>query len=929
MQTKTFAILASLLLVAGYGNAQTTAFTYQGRLASSNSPASGLYDLQFTLYNAVTSGGVVGGPVTNTAVGVTNGLFTTLIDFGNAPFNGNDLWLEVGLRTNAVATFFATLRPRQRITTSPFAIRAASVADGAITASKLSSGGGANGQVLKMNGGVLAWGTDLNSGGGVSSVGSGTGLTGGPITTSGTLSIDTTLVPRMNAANTFTGSNTFNGVIAMTNVTNRFVGAFVGNGAGLSNVIASATNANVTLAGDVTGTTAASTVARIRGVNVASITPLAGQLLRNNGTSWAPSAVALATDVSGSLPVANGGTGASTATAARTSLGTAASGPNSDITSLSGLTTPLSAAQGGSGQATYTIGDILYASGSSTLSRLPDVLTGNALISGGAGVAPAWGKIGLSTHVTGSLPVSNGGTGSSTAAGARAGLGAAASGANLDITSLGGLTTPLSPAQGGSGQSSYTIGDLLYASGGNALSKLSDVAAGSALISGGAGVAPAWGKIGLATHVIGTLSAANGGSGQSGYAVGDLLFASGTSTLARRSIGPDGQVLGSSGGLPTWVTANSHNHLGQTWTGVASDGLFIQNDSNASGASALTGSATDTVGINYGVYGQTLSQNGIGVQGSAFADTGVATGVSGQSTSSGGIGVYGLASASTGTPTGVYGEASSTNGVGVYGIGTGSTGVPVGVYGEAVSATGYGLYTPNRLFVGGTAFIGGHISMQPIARIFADIGSASAPSVSFGSNSTSGIFSPATNTLSFTTAAAERLRITSDGKVGIARIPLTNLLEIGGEASKNTAGGWFANSDARIKTEIHGLTNALATIEQLHPVTFRYKQQYLDAHPTIEDKKYYNVIAQEFAKVFPDSVKESGETLDGRPVLQVDTHPAMMCAIAALQELHHIVTAKDSELARLKEQNASLEKRLSALEKLTESLKKDQVAREP
>jgi hypothetical protein len=41
-------------------------------------------------------------------------------------------------------------------------------------------------------------------GGTVTSVGSGTGLTGGPITTSGTLSIDTNLVPQKNAANTFT-----------------------------------------------------------------------------------------------------------------------------------------------------------------------------------------------------------------------------------------------------------------------------------------------------------------------------------------------------------------------------------------------------------------------------------------------------------------------------------------------------------------------------------------------------------------------------------------------------------------------------------------------------------------------------------------------------------------------------------------------------
>jgi hypothetical protein len=43
------------------------------------------------------------------------------------------------------------------------------------------------------------------------------------------------------------------------------------------------------------------------------------------------------------------------------------------------------------------------------------VATGTALISGGVGVAPAYGKIGLTTHVTGVLPVANGGTNASTA----------------------------------------------------------------------------------------------------------------------------------------------------------------------------------------------------------------------------------------------------------------------------------------------------------------------------------------------------------------------------------------------------------------------------------------------------------------------------------------------------------------------------------
>lgn len=75
----------------------------------------------------------------------------------------------------------------------------------------------------------------------------------------------------------------------------------------------------------------------------------------------------------------------------------------------------VAAAYGGTGNSTYSVGDILYASTTTALSALADVATGNALLSGGVGTAPAWGKIGLTTHISGTLGVSNGGTGATTA----------------------------------------------------------------------------------------------------------------------------------------------------------------------------------------------------------------------------------------------------------------------------------------------------------------------------------------------------------------------------------------------------------------------------------------------------------------------------------------------------------------------------------
>ena len=68
----------------------------------------------------------VGNALTNSAVLVINGLFTTALNFGSGVFDGNLRWLEIGVRTNGTATNeFSTLTPRQLITATPYAVRAA------------------------------------------------------------------------------------------------------------------------------------------------------------------------------------------------------------------------------------------------------------------------------------------------------------------------------------------------------------------------------------------------------------------------------------------------------------------------------------------------------------------------------------------------------------------------------------------------------------------------------------------------------------------------------------------------------------------------------------------------------------------------------------------------------------------------------------
>ncbi|MCJ7778552.1 MAG: hypothetical protein MUP16_09590, partial [Sedimentisphaerales bacterium] len=110
---------------AGSAAPMGTAWTYQGRLMDANVPADGLYDLQFKLYDVNVAGTQKGSTIDVNELDVIDGQFTILLDFGSDVFNGDDRWLQIGVRPGVQKdpNEYTTLSPRQKVTPTPYALQ--------------------------------------------------------------------------------------------------------------------------------------------------------------------------------------------------------------------------------------------------------------------------------------------------------------------------------------------------------------------------------------------------------------------------------------------------------------------------------------------------------------------------------------------------------------------------------------------------------------------------------------------------------------------------------------------------------------------------------------------------------------------------------------------------------------------------------------
>lgn len=257
-RTYALALIAALLLAASAHAAPVgTSFSYQGEMRYDNQPANGDYDFEFALFD-VETGGIPLAIDTVDDQAVTAGLFSTRIDYTEVPFAASqDYWLEVRVREGASSGGYQSLLPRQKVTPSPYAINArgvqadgvnnAALADGAVTGGKIALDAVSSSKIVdgtiaaadvdatqvqrRVTGSCLA-GSSIRAVdetgavlcqpagiGTVTSIDTSGGLSGGPVTSAGTLSIaDGGVTSAKIADNTITGTDILDATIGSADV---------------------------------------------------------------------------------------------------------------------------------------------------------------------------------------------------------------------------------------------------------------------------------------------------------------------------------------------------------------------------------------------------------------------------------------------------------------------------------------------------------------------------------------------------------------------------------------------------------------------------------------------------------------------------------------------------------------------------------------
>jgi hypothetical protein len=536
-------------------------------------------------------------------------------------------------------------------------------------------------------------------------------------------------------------------------------------------------------------------------------------------------AVSSKRDSTSTVPIANGGTGQTTANAALNALLPSQTGNNGRYLTTNGTNTSWATVVGG--VTSVTASTPLASSGGAT----PNI------------------------SLTGTVALGNGGTGSTTAAGARTNLG------------LGSLATLNSAS--------------------------------------------------LTSNVTGTLPIGNGGTNLTTYTTGDIIYASASNTLAKRAIGTTGQVLTVSGGVPTWATPTASGDTtgaassvdngvvlfsgtgGKTLKSSAAQDGFVYGVRVGRGAGGVSSNTvlgggalnSNTTGTNNTAVGTSAVRWSTTTSGNTGLGANTLSGSSLSGANNTAVGAYGLSQNTSGSANLAAGYfALSDNTTGANNTAAGSFALESNTTGANNTALGYAALVDNTTASSSTAVgdraLGNSTGQQNTA-----LGALALNGVTTETNCTG---------LGYNTAVTG-----------------SNEVQLGNSLTGTYAYGAVQNrSDARDKADIRDTQLGLGFISALRPVDFKwdYREDYCEDGLVADVQKdgskkrnryHHGLIAQEVKTVLDAQGIDFGGYQDhsingGKDVMSLGYTELIAPMIKAIQELKTELNAVKAELAALK-----------------------------
>ncbi|MBL1217662.1 MAG: tail fiber domain-containing protein [Planctomycetes bacterium] len=323
--------------------------------------------------------------------------------------------------------------------------------------------------------------------------------------------------------------------------------------------------------------------------------------------------------------------------------------------------------------------------------------------------------------------------------------------------------------------------------------------------------------------------------------------------------------------------------------------IVATTSSNSSGATAIRGKATSTLGTTYGLYGLNNSKKGRGVYGYADSGSGTTYGVYGLSDSEDGRGVYGEASASVGDTFGVYGYSASTVGIGVYGYGDADIGPVYGVMGKSDSESGRGVYGYCTSTSGVTSGVYGMVE------------GGSAYGLNGYAKATSGYNFGAMGMTASTQGTGVKGYVNASSGTNYGVYGITNSTSGYDFYAAGAGVDYGTTSSRRWKRHITPIDDPLAKLERIRGVYFDWDAEHGGHHDV-------GMIAEEVGEVLPEIVNYEENGIDASGMDYGKTTPLLVEAVKALR------AEKDAEIEAQQQEISDLRQRVADLETMVQQL---------